>query len=128
MQAITYLDRSTNGILNCSGSIPKDQKKWFGLDVPSAPEGMEEIDIKIMYKYLERVDENTTRFVIFTEATMGKDMTKSVLMDYILKEHTVKACKNLRQVYDKNVEHYKKRVHGDKKEFYDQLRIDFAED
>ena len=127
-RAVTYLDRSTNGILNITGSFAEDEKEWLGVKIPETPEGHERMSVEVSYKYLERVDENTTRHIVFNEMNLGKDVTKDILINHILKDRTVKACKQMRKKYEEIIPFYIERTQGERKAFYDQIRIDFAED
>lgn len=120
--SIIYVDRKTNGALNIAASHPEEDRKWFGFDLKEKPEGTEYMKLDRMFRYLEKVDDNTSRHVVYSEITMTKDVTKDVLLNYVLKDRSIKGCKFFRENFDKIIDLYKARVNGEKKAFYDNLR------
>lgn len=55
-------DKKSIGVLNIIKSVNEDED-YFGVKVPPTAEGHVRIDIKRGYHYLQRIDENTTRYI-----------------------------------------------------------------
>ena len=58
---------------------------------------------------------------MMSDIEMGMDMMPDVLLNYIIKEKTIKDCSRLRKTHEKAMPHYIKRV-NENKEFYNTVR------
>lgn len=124
----TYLDRRTNGILNIGFSMDPD-RKWFGQDLkPKKYEDSKVMKVDRMFRYIEKIDETKCKHVMVSEFPLAEGMTKEIIIEHMLKGRGIARMKAMLEAYDKTISHYEERVHGSKKEYYDQIKKIFEED
>lgn len=122
MQSVTFLDPATGGLLNISNSVDADAKTWFETPVPDQPEKTVVIKVNKIFKYIESTkDPKTCRYVQMSDVEMGMDMVPDKLLNYVIKDKTVKDVKNIRKMFDKAMPHYQKRVQ-EKPELYNKVK------
>jgi len=118
LQSITFMDASTGGIFNVSNSVDPESKKWFEAEVPDQPEKTVVIKVNKIWKYIEATkDPKICKYVQMSDIEMGLDMMPDKLLNYIIKEKTVKDLKTMRKMFSKAMPYHLERVRA-KPEFY----------
>ena len=122
MQSITFLDPLTGGIFNVSNSIDPKAQSWFEAAVPEQPEKSVAVKANRIWKYIEATkDPKICKYVQMSDVEMGLDMVPDKLINYVIKEKTVKDIKLIRSMFAKAMPHYEKRVQ-EKPELYSRVR------
>lgn len=123
----TFVDSKTQGLLNTCKGLPVEKGTFFGQTLPKVPDDMDEIPLKRQLRYIEKTGENTCKFVGFVEMSLGAEMTKSSIIETVIKGQMLESMKRLQSAFRKVLPTFEERANGSKKEFYDKIRKIFNE-